>query len=492
MDFQIRVLQEVKTREDDYEQVKELQKRLRGLPSGFLLARRDRRLVARGDLRRVHVSERDRIVLDMDERMRSSSMRTDETTPVLRLSSKPAPPRPHSGVSDVSASSHRSTRISDDFVAWSTPMTTPELGGKSTGSSLSNGPTKDDIAQELRPLSLASSVSSNSGSEDSGLHRSAANETHDDTVLPGSAFSESMPAKRAAKRLVKTKAKESAIHVFVFSDLVITAVRTGDSGRWTPKLGSSRRQSLVDDIGALRVVETVGVARVMGVADLSGKTGERPTCSVCPLVRMLTCLSEHEDLIRLDLLPITSSTERLVPLALGSYIPLTTSIYLTLPSAGSPASSAPSTPGFINRPRSNGKSNFKQRVLWLQLFEQCFRYTDRCLSQSTALNAFTAPVTNQERQSSEGALAAGRHRSKTIGSATALSPGAAYQARFLPAPDNEPDAVEARAEAAAEREERAWWSSRLEQVKREMESHREQHARSGDAKLKWNVRRASR
>ncbi|CAH7677007.1 expressed protein [Phakopsora pachyrhizi] len=55
-DSMIRVLQEVKGREDEYRNLKLLETKIRGLWPGFQLARRDRTLLAQGFLRRVQLS----------------------------------------------------------------------------------------------------------------------------------------------------------------------------------------------------------------------------------------------------------------------------------------------------------------------------------------------------------------------------------------------------------------------------------------------------
>jgi hypothetical protein len=93
-----------------------------------------------------------------------------------------------------------------------------------------------------------------------------------------------MPIRRSSKRVVKTKAKETSMQVFVFSDMVVIASPKGsEAGRWTPKMGSTRRRSSVTgEDGVLRVLEGVGIARVLGVADLSGKTGR---CGLSIIVR---------------------------------------------------------------------------------------------------------------------------------------------------------------------------------------------------------------
>ena len=65
-DAMIRVMQEVKSREDDYDEAEALQSRIRGLPDGFQLARRDRRLLVQGQVHQVHLRDKDRALLETD------------------------------------------------------------------------------------------------------------------------------------------------------------------------------------------------------------------------------------------------------------------------------------------------------------------------------------------------------------------------------------------------------------------------------------------
>lgn len=166
--------------------------------------------------------------------------------------------RPPSAVSDSGSSSI--TNHSDSS-GW-TPPTTP---GSALPSSAFGFP-------HLRPNSM---VSNNSSTQSDDFAYSPTT----------SAFSSASTRAQSAQqqRLVKTKAKESSIHVFVFSDLVVLATKHSEQGSKfmrgaaaVAKAGTSRKVSGGEKDGGgatYRVLEGVGVARVLGVADLSGKTG---------------------------------------------------------------------------------------------------------------------------------------------------------------------------------------------------------------------------
>jgi hypothetical protein len=52
-------MEEVKAREEEYETIKSVQSRMKGLPDGFVLASRKRRLLGQGVMHRVQFSEKD-------------------------------------------------------------------------------------------------------------------------------------------------------------------------------------------------------------------------------------------------------------------------------------------------------------------------------------------------------------------------------------------------------------------------------------------------
>jgi hypothetical protein len=277
-DSMIRAMQEVKTREDEYEEAKTLQSRMRGLPAGFQVARRDRRLVAYGLLRRVHISEKDRSILEVDAGRRGGWSGND-SAPVLSLS--PRSSKRTSNISD-SGSSTRSA-YSEDPANLTSPATTPGSATcrRSTFGPDSHRPRPSSLVtsptfSHLRPLPTASNSSSTYTSEDSSSPLPSP------TQLPASAFSTSMPRQRSVKRVIKSKAKESPVHVFVFSDLVVLATNGSDV-----KLGRTQRNNSrkFDQGGTYKVIERIGLSRVLGVSDLSGKTS----------VSLLLCISSSID-----------------------------------------------------------------------------------------------------------------------------------------------------------------------------------------------------
>ncbi|BGP25017.1 rho guanyl-nucleotide exchange factor [Rhodotorula toruloides] len=428
-DSMIRALQEVKAREDEYEELKVLETRLRGLPEKFKLAKRDRKLVMQGLLKQVHVSERDRAVLKMDARARAKAQAVRDQQslrpngaqgPRLRTSLPPPPlhsPRDNSRpISTVSADSSSSsvsasssaaaTWISDaSSNGWISPATSSAVNGDLRG------------GWKRRPTSMVSTASS-AWSEDwrSPPHPSDSH-SHTGTIKPykrpSSPPSYFPSPAMATTRLLKTRAKESTIQVFVFSDVVVLATPKRDD---LSKMLKGSRMSYREggDKASFKVLEGFGVARVLGVSDFSGKT-------------------EHESLVELDLAPVLEDAARLVP---GS---TTTSIFLTLPpnSTPSPGSSAFAS---ASRPSSaHGTPSLSSpsaahldRPRWLRAFSCPLEFA---LQQSLAspLNGCTTPITQAER-----------HFASTA-----------------------PSTSSSRGREGAETE-REWWTQRLRRVRKEM------------------------
>jgi hypothetical protein len=87
----IRVMQEVKVREEEYGDLKEFSSKISGMPTGMSLARRDRRLLAHGMLRRIHLSERELAALEITSQPCSAGMsRAGRHSPASFLSDGPS------------------------------------------------------------------------------------------------------------------------------------------------------------------------------------------------------------------------------------------------------------------------------------------------------------------------------------------------------------------------------------------------------------------
>jgi hypothetical protein len=211
-------------------------------------------------------------------------------------------------------------------------------------------------------------------------------------------------------------------------------------------------------------------------------------------------IPEHDHLIKLDLLPLSTSSERLTPLSLGAFTAATLDLYLTLPPfSTSINSSSVSNPSVSPRPPALHLS-FQSRVHWLQCFERSYLYAYRSLSHPSLLNSYVVPITQTEHLSAGDGHTSfvDRNRRNSLGAPPGLgnlskSQGDLYFMRFGgPRMDGQGSALalgemedaESKEEQEAEREERVYWAGRLQKVKREMDAHLKG---SGEGKATTNV-----
>ncbi|BGP72620.1 hypothetical protein RTG_02485 [Rhodotorula toruloides ATCC 204091] len=393
-DSMIRALEEVKAREDEYEELKVLETRLRGLPEGLKLAKRDRKLVLQGTLKQVHVSERDRAVLKMDARARAKAQavrdqqaRRPNGVPGPRLrTSLPPPPllSPRDGsrpVSTVSADSSSSSvsASSSSAATWTSDASSNGWISPATPVSINGG---DRGGWKRRPTSMVSTASSAWSEDWRPPPPPSDSHSHTGTIKPSkrplSPPSYFPPLTTSSTRLLKTRAKESTVQVFVFSDVVILATPKRDDLSKMLKGSRTSYREGADKAASFKVLEGVGVARVLGVTDFSGKT-------------------EHESLVELDLAPILKDSARLVP---GS---TTTSVFLTLPATSTPSPvSSPfpsaSRPGSAHGTPSPSSPSIAHldRQRWLRAFSLPLDFAQQ-QSLASPLNGCTTPITQAER-----------------------------------------------------------------------------------------------
>ncbi|KNZ59331.1 uncharacterized protein VP01_1756g3 [Puccinia sorghi] len=300
-DSVIRVLQEVKEREDEYEKLQEMEGRIKGLPSGFKLARRDRRLLAQGLMKRVQLPPARGEGSDSPGSNNSKYNLPWTTTHGARPESRNAgwSPLPWSGHSseNMSSSPSRSSYRSQ----WS-----HHSGSSSGESSGAPGALLVDSTRKLSPQRY-SSASANRENEPPGnlLPRAskplyswgppprsslAVDEEHylrPRPALPLRAQSDeqqqqqqrqqrgldrrkSLPVGRPS--ISARKPKETPLHVFVFSDLVLLATKHSDGVRLirsaTTKLHRKKKEP---QSCYYSLVDQVGLSTLLSVEDLSGQ-----------------------------------------------------------------------------------------------------------------------------------------------------------------------------------------------------------------------------
>ncbi|KAG0150032.1 hypothetical protein CROQUDRAFT_653030 [Cronartium quercuum f. sp. fusiforme G11] len=207
----IRVMQEVKGREDDYERTKALEAQIKPVPvPRFKLAIRDRKLLGQGFLRQVQVSTNKLAPPPHQRRPRPLSQVSNESE--------------FGGSTITSTRTDCSSSYSDEA-----PQTPPDQSGCF--------PTSPELVPSLPPPSAS-------------LVRRA-------TRTSGS-----------ARFLGVGTGKESKVSVFVFTDvMVILNTKVTDTLR--RKRAASKKGSAV----RYQLVEEIGICKVLGVEDHSGESG---------------------------------------------------------------------------------------------------------------------------------------------------------------------------------------------------------------------------
>ncbi|KAG8905674.1 hypothetical protein FRB99_008447 [Tulasnella sp. 403] len=327
-DMMIKAMQEVKAREDEYDLVKSLAERILGLPPGFALARRDRRLIAQGMLRRVYPGDKEQALLlqgSASSRSRSSSAKSSaNSTPSTQDSTPPSTFSKLFPITSQFASSSFGYRRQD-----------------SVSSDLSNTPSVHDFSSDgSRSTSSSSNMMSTSNTERSFRTDSIASSisTWDqDYPLPaGGGFMDPKSLRRRSSFRGKSK-RETQIYVFVFTDFVLLTAPLPDRNiMQSPKKGESKE--------CWKVLDDVGIARVLGVTNLSGQLN-------------------HDHLISVDLLPMNPGHD-MDPSESTCAFP----VYLSLPDRMT-SRMALAPPHILEDARAK----------WLEAFERCFQHTLRSL-----------------------------------------------------------------------------------------------------------------
>lgn len=269
-DLVIRVMQEVKAREEEYDYVKSLAARITGMPPGFKLARRERRLIAQGLLRRILLNEKEEATVDgLIPAPPSSVLRTPSSAPT----SQPPTPQPSSPITP-SIHGIDLTKLG--------PVTSPYFTNQSI-QPLPTSPVYNHRRSFMSMISRASGVSDSSEWTASySSHSSMAGplgidiSQRPDSTASSIAYVPSplashhgSPTLRAevSKDHQKSKPRDMPIYAFVFSDLVILTAPNPE------KQSSLRTKRTPGSKDSMQLAEQVGVSRVLGVVDHSGKLG---------------------------------------------------------------------------------------------------------------------------------------------------------------------------------------------------------------------------
>ena len=216
-DIIIRVMQEVKAREEEYELVKNLASRIKGLPSGFQLARRERRLVAQGLLRRIYLTEKECQALDSSLDIPASG---NSKSSLRRMAS----------VSSEASST-------GDW-AYHPVIRADNIPSSETDRSLRAESPSSDMTVDSRPSMSRATTPSRSRSS-------------------------------SVRSALRHKVKECSVYAFVFTDLMILTTPMSE------KLHLLRGpKNVMEAKETWKLVDDVGVSRILGVTDQSGQLSQ--------------------------------------------------------------------------------------------------------------------------------------------------------------------------------------------------------------------------
>jgi len=335
-DTMIRAMESVKIREEEYESFKIFASKIIGLPTGLVLAKRDRRLLGQGVLHRVELSDSERKALDYlaEEAEESSYVNatshpmmsgngTKGTFPkssarrsIISDSAYGASPRPLSYFSDAAslapslstAYSSSSANCDSSSTTFSLPMSTSLSSYSRTTSpslhALGSAKLPNASTFSLRPDSMLSPDIApplpNKGNKGTAHSRqkSMSPSATPATSLRGILKSTSSIAlSKTTSNKTTSHSKERPLQLFVFNDIVLftsansisahavsASVRGGlglkpsksslKSHASSTTLQASTSATQKDDSTRFTVVDDWGVAKLIGVTDLSGRTGK--------------------------------------------------------------------------------------------------------------------------------------------------------------------------------------------------------------------------
>ena len=285
----IKVMQEVKAREEEFKYIEELVSRVTGFPEHFQLARRERRLIAQGLLRKIDLLESDKETLDgfnipLDS-SRNSSPRAEaqySPTPSPMLATPPIPELGKLGpvTSPLFPSYHNRTPM------MATPPS-PYTPRRSNMSAVSRASTALSEASRISEWTAAYSPPSSlvipSDFDDVTRPDSSASSVLSHGHVPFVPYGQGVPSAGVARHggpgsvrhsTRGKRPKETPIYIFVFTDLVILTSQTEKAGLFQSKQSQTTAEKL-------RLIEDIGISRVLGVVNRSGKLGKNFSM-LCP------------------------------------------------------------------------------------------------------------------------------------------------------------------------------------------------------------------
>ncbi|KAI0051283.1 hypothetical protein FA95DRAFT_309035 [Auriscalpium vulgare] len=369
----IRIMREVKLQEEEYDLVKDRLSRIQGLPPSIQLARRERRLLARGRLVREFIVEQRPPVVGHPSRSEQY------LRPPTALTSDRSKPKQSRLISALTSRNAESSGRSNSTKS----TTSSQFSFESDLSASSTTPPLTPVSPFSFGLPLA------------GPQRGAKNEYN-------------VPQSTLLNMRRSESFKQSLVHTLVFTDLIILASPLSYT--------SSHRANLDGGVESWRLLDDVGISRILGVRG-------------------------DMDKIVLDLLPL--DTVDLESGVVPDSTPVT-SLTVTIPNLSSSGETL----------KDAALADIRSK--WMSAFRQCSQHTLRVLSfpSLSGKHHVRGPNVDWEEDSRQSVMS-------ILASGLPLPKSPSVQID---------EVVQGHAgdERQQEREERGWWSLRFQQVLREM------------------------
>jgi hypothetical protein len=274
----IKVMEEVKAREEELVYIKELASQISGFPVGFQLAHRERRLIAQGLLRQVTISEKDFFEITTASKSSqpespsvisgSSPLASESTSPsvipkLAKLGPVTSPlfPAYHNKTPlENYGSSHYLPRRSYMSAMSRSSLALSEASNTSERTSSYSPVSSLFISSDWDPIDRPQSSSSSVFSIAPLPHPPNA------TTILGTDLNR-MEGAKLPTYLRKKPLKGSPVYAFVFNDLIVLTSQTGGQRLLQGKSGKARMEGMT-------LMDTIGISRILGVTDRSLDSGK--------------------------------------------------------------------------------------------------------------------------------------------------------------------------------------------------------------------------
>ncbi|KAK0538454.1 hypothetical protein OC835_001435 [Tilletia horrida] len=353
----IRDMNDVKAREEDYRDLKALQARIKGLPEGFHLATRERRLLRQGSITSVQLTPREKIQLGLTLTLADIQQGVPHSLPNSPLM----------GFRTFSASSSEAVRDGSFLPHSRVPGTTADSeapGGSTTlsAASVASNTSEWDAYSPMmptingRPSSFVSMASTRSESSASFpiVPPAMGSRDHFDRLMAKAPARKSSVANMLLRK-DKQKDKESVLHAFVFSDLVV--LTSAEEGSGKSKVSRKSKSTSGANQTGFELIERVGLARIVKVTDHSGKCADRP------------------HLLELEVLPLKVDSSYATGFDKRNVSQGPTTLFLAFNNAGSEGANATPT----------SKTPEAESALWYRALERSFLWSLRSRKRNSLM-----------------------------------------------------------------------------------------------------------